>query len=61
MTSTEAARGAVQRIIEDLTRRRGLRQEWDDIDEGIQQQIREGWEGIVEDAIDEYVDMIPER
>jgi NAD(P)-dependent dehydrogenase (short-subunit alcohol dehydrogenase family) len=37
----------VTEIIADLSDRRGLRHQWDQIDEDIQQQIREEWEEIV--------------
>lgn len=33
----------IDAIIEDLTDRRGLRQAWEDIDEDIQQEIRNVW------------------
>jgi hypothetical protein len=34
---------AVERIVDDLTNRRGLRQEWENIDEEIQAEIKLGW------------------
>lgn len=44
---TAAANRIVYRIIDDLADRRGLRQEWDNIDEEIQAEIRETWMTIV--------------
>lgn len=41
----------VDAVVKDLTDRRGLRQEWEQIDEEIQQEIREAWAGIVESEI----------
>ena len=38
----------VDQLIEDLTDRRGLRQEWEGIDEDIQNEIRETWRAIIE-------------
>lgn len=43
MISEEAAAIIVDAIIMDLTDRKGLRQEWAQIDENIQEEIREGW------------------
>lgn len=37
----------VDEIVKDLNSRRGLRQEWDSIDEDIQQEIKEVWISIV--------------
>ena len=42
---------AVEGIIEDLSDRRGLRHEWDAIDEDVQQEIRDAWTTIVEARI----------
>jgi trans-2-enoyl-CoA reductase len=41
----------VEEIIKDLSDRRGLRQEWNQIDEDIQEEIRETWVGIVQDVL----------
>lgn len=41
---------AADAIIEDICDRRGLRQEWEDIDEEVQAEIRALWEQIVSDA-----------
>jgi len=37
----------VDAIVDDLTDRRGLRQEWEQIDDGIQYEIKKKWRGIV--------------
>jgi len=37
----------VNAILHDLTGRRGLRHEWDGIDDDIQQEIRDTWATIV--------------
>jgi hypothetical protein len=37
----------VEAILEDLTDRRGLRHEWERIDEDIQEEIRQTWITIV--------------
>lgn len=39
---------AVEEIIADLTDRRGLSGEWDQIDEDIQQEIMTTWRGILD-------------
>ena len=39
---------AVHKILADMTDRRGLRQEWEQIDPDIQAEIRETWTEIVE-------------
>lgn len=41
----------VDKIIEDLTDRRGLRQEWEQLDEEIQQEIRQSWIELVDVAL----------
>lgn len=41
----------VNLLVKDFTDRRGLRQEWEQIDEEIQQEIRKTWEKIVERGI----------
>lgn len=40
---------AVDSIIADLTDRRGLRQEWEQIDDNIKNDIIEVWESIMRD------------
>lgn len=37
----------VKAILEDLTDRRGLRQEWEGIDPSIQRQIRKEWRRLI--------------
>jgi len=37
----------VDNILKDMTDRRGLRQEWDNIDEDIQEEIKEEWRQII--------------
>lgn len=51
MKVSKEARDAVKQIIDDMTDRRGLRQEWDAIDDDIQKEIRETWQKIVHEAI----------
>ena len=41
----------VNRIIEDLKDRRGLRQEWESIDSNIQDEIRDNWVSIVNQVL----------
>ena len=53
--ATEADRRAVRDIEKDLTDRRGLRQEWERIDDEIQDEIRNVWRDLVAKA------MKPER
>lgn len=43
----EAANRAVEAIVEDFTDRRGLRQEWEQIDPGTQAEIVAEWRDIV--------------
>lgn len=38
---------AVERIVIDIQDRHGLRQEWDEIDEGVQGEIMVAWVGII--------------
>jgi len=49
-TLNERAIKAVEEIVKDLTDRRGLRQEWEQIDEEIQLEIKEMWAGFIADA-----------
>lgn len=46
MDIEQIAQQIVAEIEEDFTDRRGLRQEWDEIDEGIKQEIRDEWTSI---------------
>lgn len=41
------AQRIITKIVNDLTDRRGLRQEWDQIDEDIKEEILEKWRKIV--------------
>ena len=43
----ERAKKIIHSIIDDLSDRRGLRQEWEKIDEDIQNEIKESWISIV--------------
>jgi hypothetical protein len=52
MTQNKDALEALDKIITDLTDRRGLRHVWDDLDEDIQQEIKEEWYGIIRDALE---------
>ena len=47
------SRKMVNKILEDLTDRRGLRQAWDEIDEEIQEEIRTSWTIIIDNVINE--------
>lgn len=42
------AKKIVEEIIGDLTDRRGLRQEWEQIDTDIQESIKQAWVDIIE-------------
>lgn len=42
---------AVDKIVNDLTGRKGLRQEWDNIDEEIQNEIKEQWVEILKESL----------
>ncbi len=50
-TIDQVARKAVQGILDDLTDRRGLRQEWEGFDDEIQDEILETWEKLIAKAI----------
>lgn len=52
MTETEKIELAVYRIISDLKDRRGLRHEWDQIDDGIKDEIRKEWIKIIERTLE---------
>jgi hypothetical protein len=43
----QTAQKIVSAIVEDLSDRRGLRQEWEQIDEEIQAEIKQTWAGII--------------
>ncbi len=51
---TVSARLAVTAILMDLEDRRGLRQEWEQIDEEIQQEIHDKWLTLVNKAFENY-------
>jgi len=42
-------------ILHDFTDRRGLRQEWDNIDDDIKEEILEIWINIVKDKLDKKI------
>ena len=44
----------IQKIIDDLINRKGLRQEWEQIGPDIQNEIRFVWLNIAEEALEEY-------
>jgi len=52
-TAKQIGRRIVDLIISDLSDRRGLGQEWDQIGSDIKQEIIEEWANIVEKAIKE--------
>ena len=47
MKKTEIADKIVQAFEEDFAGRRGLRQEWEQIDEDVKKEIRETWRRLV--------------
>lgn len=47
MTIDKIAENAVNEIVSDLNDRRGLRQEWEQIDDDIQNVIKETWKDII--------------
>lgn len=51
MDAKQLALKAVDGILADLTDRGGLRQEWEQIDRGVQAEIKEAWARIIEAAI----------
>lgn len=46
-TDDVMARLIVDDIVEDLTDRKGLGNEWEEIDEDIQQEIKDNWKNII--------------
>lgn len=46
------AQRIVEAIEKDFSDRRGLRQEWDEIDDGIQNEIRDEWAELVQTELD---------
>ncbi len=51
MSTEERANALVERIVADLTDRKGLRHAWDMIDEDIQEEIVEGWQQMALEAL----------
>jgi hypothetical protein len=47
------AEDIVDVILADLTDRRGLRQEWSNIDRGVQDEIRATWAALIQKALDD--------
>ncbi|MCK9568810.1 hypothetical protein M0R72_07715 [Candidatus Pacearchaeota archaeon] len=43
----------VDKILDDLTDRRGLRQEWEQVDRETQKEIRAEWRRIIESVLEE--------
>lgn len=43
------AKSVVEKILDDLTDRRGLRHEWERLDDDVKDEIRQKWEEIVKD------------
>lgn len=48
MSKRDRALKIADQIIDDLTDRRGLKQEWWDIDDEIQESIRQQWADFIE-------------
>ena len=46
MTSETAAKNMLKELLADLTDRRGLRQEWESIDEDVRKEIKKEWTAI---------------
>lgn len=53
---TDRAAAIIQEVIADLMDRCGLRQAWEEIEDGIRQEIIESWEDIVRNQISEAID-----
>jgi hypothetical protein len=51
MTRGQQAREIVLRIITDLTDRRGLRQQWEEIDDEIRDEIVAQWEKLTREVL----------
>ncbi len=52
MNTQEIAKKAVKIIVSDLSDRRGLGNEWDQIDKDIQDEIKEQWTRYIEAAFE---------
>lgn len=50
---SKEAKKAVEAIVDDLTDRRGLRQEWDLIDDEIRDEIKDVWAQAIDKAFRE--------
>lgn len=55
-TLEKVAKSAVEKVVADLTDRRGLRQAWEAIDPEIQAEIVREWQKIVEQAFDDALE-----
>lgn len=44
-------RKAIKEIVFDIQDRRGLKHEWNNIDEDIQEEIKESWFNIIKDSL----------
>lgn len=51
MTKETKSEKIINRIVKDLSDRRGLRQEWEKIDDDIKDEIKQVWREIVDDEI----------
>ena len=51
----DAAKKATAKIVADLTDRRGLRQEWEGIDDDIRAEIVAQWEAIIVREIEGWI------
>ena len=51
----DLAEEAVKEIVNDFLGRQGLRQGWEDIDEGIQTEIMSRWSEIIVETLNSYV------
>lgn len=45
---------AVESIETDISDRRGLRQEWEQIDDEVKAEIRQSWARLIREAFDTY-------
>lgn len=51
MSQEEAIEQAVNNIVSDISDRSGLGDEWDAIDSGIQDEIKEEWRSIIRESL----------
>jgi hypothetical protein len=61
MTKKDIANIMVNRIVADLTDRRGLRQEWEAIDSEVQSEIEETWMKIIETTLTECTEKMSNK